>query len=101
MTRREITRYEPRRDIEERWPCWTVEDADLRDEVSHLICPALRTVYLNRHLSRDEATEALATVIAHIDLGHIPVVTLTEEQERHAEFLALMRLDRAEDRCVG
>lgn len=98
---RSITAYDPHADAAERWPEWSFHFIPLRN-VTARFSTRHHFFLFDADYWAGREDEAIATAVAHLDLGtHQEVGNPTEAQVAFARTMAQMRLDRPEWRPVG
>lgn len=87
--------YDPVADAAEKWPEWRFIRSNTGG-IPELICPGRRVVLLDADWCERDEAGAFAHALAHLDLGHHESASgrFSTEDEKHANWLAKVRLDR-------
>lgn len=85
--------YDPGRDAAKRYPDWVIRHHHNLG-VPEVMCPVRKVVLIERGHEWAERRCSLAHAVAHIDLEHQALSTLTRWQEAAADRLAARRLIR-------
>lgn len=98
MSSRVIADYDPEQDLAQKHPQWSVRLSSLHG-MGEIVDIAKRLILIDSSSRGDDY--AYAHAVAHLDLGHITRAAngeFTAQQEADAHWLALIRLDRKDDR---